>query len=300
VELNKDSLVLREKELFKDNVYSIYICLRTIENRNDYSIRELKMIRDFYYKYIWEANFDNQRHDEDFIEIVNEFNCRIYDITTGVQMESLSPEIREGLKEEIRKIDEINKELLMKNIENIRKKYFIPKFLVRLNAEGTVMYGRYLAQRILITEEEKHGELYNVKLWYEENPEILETFCGMTKEILEDFFGKNDMAVKWDKKISKDTTKKEKIGKEEFHGIKIIDGKNCGPIYTEPAKLIYRDAGVKAQIYGGNSLDYIREFSELIPYSNEKAMETNRVRNIKTGKYFESMWKIIIYRDKTC
>jgi hypothetical protein len=175
----------------QNNIYKLYTTVKIIENREEFSMRDLKMLANFAHRYIFDH--DNPYDDEDFTRICN-IEALWSDGDNDMYLGSLP---RKQSKIERKKIHEEEKEELLELLKNISEKYFRLEFLVRLGIEGMVMYGKYLGQRILITKDEHCDTLYSVKIWYDDNDsEYGEKFIGVDKELM-NFLKNHEIVVKW-------------------------------------------------------------------------------------------------------
>jgi hypothetical protein len=175
----------------QNNVYKFYIILKTIERTNEFSLRDLKVLSFFGHNYIFDSN--NPYDDEDFTLFSNIYDCWVEDYTGYLRK---LPDKEE--KEKRKEFYENDRKLILESIKSISRKYFVLKFLVKLNVEGTVMYGKYLGQRILIAKDKEYDIFYNVYLWYEDTSEDKEELFAMTRRELKSLFKQNEVVVKWD------------------------------------------------------------------------------------------------------
>jgi hypothetical protein len=183
-----DSEILK----LQNNIYKLYIAVKSLERIGELSLRDLKMLTDFGHCYIFDP--DNSYDDEDFTLICNIEDGWI-DGDGEAYLKTLLPERREA--ERMRFYEE-DKKLVLESLRNISGRYFKLKFLLRLDIEGTVMYGRYASQKILITRDKEYDIFYSIYLWYEDNIEDREELFAKTRAEVRDFFRCNEVVVKWE------------------------------------------------------------------------------------------------------
>jgi hypothetical protein len=176
----------------QNNIHKLYAVIKILENRKDFSMRDVNMLANFGRCYVFDP--DNSYDDEDFTLLCNIEDCWI-DGDGEAYLKTLSLEKRDM---ERKRFYEEDKELVLRSIKNISKRYFKLKFLMRLDVEGTVMYGRYLSQKILITRDEEYDIFYNIYLWYEDDSDNREELFAKTIADLRGFFRRNEVVVKWE------------------------------------------------------------------------------------------------------
>jgi hypothetical protein len=176
----------------QNNIYKLYVILKIIKNTNKFSMRDLKVLSTFGHHYIFSPNCSYD--DEDFTRFCNIYDCWVED--TFRHLRKLPDKERNTEEERFYKED---RRLILESIKNISKRYFKLKFLMRLDVEGTIMYGRYLGQKILITKDEEYDTFYNIYLWYEDEPKDKEELFAKTKTEVQKFFRHNKVVVKWEK-----------------------------------------------------------------------------------------------------
>lgn len=172
----------------QNNLYKLYIRFKKIKKKNDFNLNDIKRVVDFYRRYVMDN--DNPYYDDkDFTNFCN------------IEDDQFEPwvAIKYFTKEEVEKMDkkyhELDKQLVFKSMENISKKYFIFKYLIRLDVNGLVKTGNFKNNDILISNRDNK---YIIKLKDKDNNQEQQQFTFNSEKEVEDFFRENDMIIKWE------------------------------------------------------------------------------------------------------
>lgn len=172
----------------QNNLYKLYIRFKKIKKKNDFNLNDIKRVVDFYRRYVMDN--DNPYYDDkDFTNF-----CNMEDLYfDNIDYIFWLPKEKRASEEE--KIHEEDRQLVFKSIENISKKYFIFKYLIRLDVNGLVKTGNFKNNDILISNRDNK---YIIKLKDKDNNQEQQQFTFNSEKEVEDFFRENDMIVKWE------------------------------------------------------------------------------------------------------
>lgn len=178
---------LTEEEILdlQNNLYKLYIRFKKIKKKNDFNLNDIKRVVMFYRTFFWNDDYS----DKDFTDFCNmednQFNF----------YENLKFFPREEVEMKDKEYHELDRQLVFKAIENLSKRYFIFKYLVRLDIEGLVKTGNFKKSSIIISNIDNK---YIIKINSKDNNQEQQQFIFNSEKEVENFFRENDMVVKWE------------------------------------------------------------------------------------------------------
>lgn len=175
----------------QNNLYKLYLIFKKIKDKNDINLNDMREIVRFYHTFFWNDDYG----DEDFTRFCNmEDDIGDYLLYACFDHKCSFEEEEERYYKE--KIHEEDIKIAFEAIENISKKYFIFKYLIRLDVNGLVKTGNFKNNDILISNRDNK---YVIKLKDKDNNQEQQQFTFNSEKEVEDFFRENDMIVKWEK-----------------------------------------------------------------------------------------------------
>ncbi len=177
----------------QNNLYKLYLMFKRIKDKKDVNLRDMNEVAEFYRRYVMDT--DNPYYDdEDFTRFCNmEDDIGDHLLYACFDHKCSFEEEEERYYKE--KIHEEDIKIAFEAIENISKKYFIFKYLVRLDANGLVKTGNFKNNDILISNRDNK---YVIKLKDKNNNQEQQQFTFNSEKEVENFFKENDMIIKWE------------------------------------------------------------------------------------------------------
>ena len=178
---------LTEEEILdlQNNLYKLYIRFKKIKKKNDFNLNDIKRVVMFYRTFFWNDDYS----DKDFTDF-----CNMEDLYFD-NIDYISWLPKEKRATEKKRIHDEWLESILKNIENLSKRYFIFKYLVRLDIEGLVKTGNFKKSSIIISNIDNK---YVIKINSKDNNQKQQQFIFNSEKEVENFFGENGMVVKWE------------------------------------------------------------------------------------------------------
>ena len=171
----------------QNNLYKLYIRFKKIKKKNDFNLNDIKRVVAFYREYLFDIR--KPYSDKDFTDFCN-MEDNQFDF-----YENLKFFPREEVEMKDKEYHELDRQLVFKAIENLSKRYFIFKYLVRLDIEGLVKTGNFKKSSIIISNIDNK---YVIKINSKDNNQKQQQFIFNSEKEVENFFRENDMVVKWE------------------------------------------------------------------------------------------------------
>ena len=180
---------LTEEEILdlQNNLYKLYIRFKKIKKKNDFNLNDIKRVVAFYREYLFDIR--KPYSDKDFTDF-----CNMEDLYFD-NIDYISWLPKEKRATEKKRIHDEWLESILKNIDNLSKRYFIFKYLVRLDIEGLVKTGNFKKSNIIISNIDNK---YVIKINSKDNNQKQQQFIFNSEKEVENFFRENGMVVKWE------------------------------------------------------------------------------------------------------